>query len=146
MDYTQLLKSNIYCVEKDNMGKIGVIISVETGLKFNDVEDFLKKICMHIAASNPISITSEEIDQDIINKEKEFQLDEIKKSGKDENIHEKILQGKMNKYFNEVVLLEQNFVMDDSIKINKFIEETEKNLNGNLKIKKFIRFKVGEGI
>ena len=136
----------IHNVEKDNMGKIGVIISVETGLKFNDVEDFLKKICMHIAASNPISITSEEIDQDINNKEKEFQLDEIKKSGKDENIHEKILQGKMNKYFNEVVLLEQNFVMDDSIKINKFIEETEKNLNGNLKIKKFIRFKVGEGI
>ena len=101
---------------------------------------------MHIAAANPISITSSDIDEDIINKEKEFQIEEIKKSGKDQSIQEKMLEGKMNKYFNDVVLLEQNFVVDDSIKINQFIENTSKELNGSIEVKKFVRFKVGEGI
>ena len=101
---------------------------------------------MHVAATNPISITSTDIDQNIINKEKEFQLEEIKKTGKDEIIQKKMLEGKMNKYFNEVVLLEQNYVVDDSIKIKQFIQNTAKELNGSIEIKKFVRFKVGEGI
>ena len=136
----------VHNVEKDLMGKIGVLISVETNIEFSVINDFLKKICMHIAASNPISISSSDIDKDILKKEKDFQLEEIKKSRKDKSIHEKILVGKMNKYFNDVVLFEQNFVMDDNIKIKQFIENTSKELNGFIKIKEFIRFKVGEGI
>jgi len=136
----------VHNVEKDLMGKIGVLISVETNIKFPVINDFLKKICMHIAASNPISLSSSDIDKDILKKEKDFQLEEIKKSGKDKSIQEKILVGKMNKYFNEVVLFEQNFVMDNNIKIKQFIENTSKELNGSIKIKEFIRFKVGEGI
>ena len=136
----------VHNVEKDLMGKIGVLISVETNIEFPVINDFLKKICMHIAASNPISLSSSDIDKDILKKEKDFQLEEIKKSGKDKSIQEKILLGKMNKYFNEVVLFEQNFVMDSNIKIKQFIENTSKELNGSIKIKEFIRFKVGEGI
>ena len=136
----------VHNVEKDLMGKIGVLISVETNIEFPVINDFLKKICMHIAASNPISLSSSDIDKDILKKEKDFQLEEIKKSGKDKSIQEKILVGKMNKYFNEVVLFEQNFVMDNNIKIKQFIENTSKELNGSIKIKEFIRFKVGEGI
>jgi len=136
----------VHNVEKDLMGKIGVLISVETNIEFPVINDFLKKICMHIAASNPISLSSSDIDKDILKKEKDFQLEEIKKSGKDKLIQEKILVGKMNKYFNEVVLFEQNFVMDNNIKIKQFIENTSKELNGSIKIKEFIRFKVGEGI
>ena len=93
----------VHNVEKDLMGKIGVLISVETNIEFPVINDFLKKICMHIAASNPISLSSSDIDKDILKKEKDFQLEEIKKSGKDKSIQEKILVGKMNKYFNEVV-------------------------------------------
>ena len=136
----------VHNVEKDNMGKIGVLVSIKTDIEYSKVSDFLKNICMHITAANPISITSSDIDQEIINKEKEFQIEEIKKSGKDESIQEKMLEGKMNKYFNEVVLLEQNFVVDDSIKINQFIEKTSKELEGSIEIKKFVRYKVGEGI
>ena len=136
----------VHNVEKDLMGKIGVLISVETNIEFPVINDFLKKICMHIAASNPISLYSSDIDKDILKEEKDFQLEEIKKSGKDKSIQEKILVGKMNKYFNEVVLFEQNFVMDNNIKIKQFIENTSKELNGSIKIKEFIRFKVGEGI
>jgi len=136
----------VHNVEKDNMGKIGVLVSIKTDIEYSKISDFLKNICMHITAANPISITSSGIDQEIINKEKEFQIEEIKKSGKDESIQEKMLEGKMNKYFNEVVLLEQNFVVDDSIKINQFIEKTSKELEGSIEIKKFVRYKVGEGI
>ena len=136
----------VHNIEKDLMGKIGVLISVETNIEFPVINDFLKKICMHIAASNPISLSSSDIDKDILKKEKDFQLEEIKKSGKDKLIQEKILVGKMNKYFNEVVLFEQNFVMDNNIKIKQFVENTSKELNGSIKIKEFIRFKVGEGI
>ena len=117
----------VHNVEKDNMGKIGVLVSIKTDIEYSKISDFLKNICMHITAANPISLTSSGIDQEIINKEKEFQIEEIKKSGKDESIQEKMLEGKMNKYFNEVVLLEQNFVVDDSIKINQFIEKTSKS-------------------
>ena len=136
----------VHNVEKDNMGKIGVLVSIKTDIEYSKISDFLKNICMHITAANPISITSSDIDQEIINKEKEFQIEEIKKSGKDESIQEKMLEGKMNKYFNEVVLLEQNFVVDDSIKINQFIEKTSKELEGSIEIKEFVRYKVGEGI
>jgi elongation factor Ts len=136
----------VHNVENDNMGKIGVLVSVKTDIEYSKISDFLKKICMHIAAANPIAIASSDLDQDTINKEKEFQIEEIKKSKKDQLIQEKMLEGKMNKYFNEVVLLEQNFIVDDSIKINQFIENTSKELNGAIEIKKFIRFKVGEEI
>ena len=136
----------VHNVEKDNMGKIGVLVSIKTDIEYSKISDFLKNICMHITAANPISITSSDIDQEIINKEKEFQIEEIKKSGKDESIQEKMLEGKMNKYFNEVVLLEQNFVVDDSIKINQFIEKTSKELEGSIEIKEFVRYKVGESI
>ena len=136
----------VHNVEKDNMGKIGVLVSIKTDIEYSKISDFLKNICMHITAANPISITSSDIDQEIINKEKEFQIEEIKKSRKEESIQKKMLEGKMNKYFNEVVLLEQNFVVDDSIKINQFIEKTSKELEGSIEIKEFVRYKVGEGI
>ena len=128
------------------MGKIGVLVSVKTNIDFSLISDFLKKISMHIAAANPMSIAHSDINDDILEKEKEFQLEEIKKSGKDQSIQEKMLEGKMNKYFKEVTLLEQKFVMDDSITITQFINNTSKELNCSIEIKEFIRFKVGEGI
>ena len=136
----------VHNVERDDMGKIGVLLSIKTDIDFSLINDFLKKMCMHIAATNPIAISSSNIDEDILKKEKEFQLEEIKKSGKDQAIQKKMFTGKMNRYFNEVVLLDQNFVMDDNIKISQFIVQNCKELNGSIEIKKIIRFKVGEEI
>ena len=99
---------------------------------------------MHIAASNPISINISDVNEDLLKKEKEFQLEEIKKSGKDESIQEKMLEGKIKKFFSEVVFLEQSFVMDETIKIKNLIEKTSKDLNGTIEIKEFVRFKIGE--
>ena len=141
-----LIGTYVHNVEKDDMGKIGVLLSVKTDIDFSLIKDFLKKMCMHIAATNPIAISSSNIDEHILKKEKEFQLEEIKKSGKDQTIQKKMFTGKMNKYFNEVVLLDQNFVMDDNIKISQFIEKNSKELNASIEIIKIIRFKVGEEI
>ena len=71
-------------------------------------------------------------------------MEEIKKSGKDESIQEKMLEGKIKKFFSEVVFLEQSFVMDETIKIKNLIEKTSKDLNGTIEIKEFVRFKIGE--
>ena len=139
-----LVGSYIHNVEKDNMGKIGVIISVKTNLELSIINDFLKKICMHIAASNPLSVNISSLDNNLLNKEKDFQLEEIKKSGKDKSIQDKILEGKMKKFYNEVILLEQNFIMDDSLKIKDFISSIAKELDGEIEIIEFFRFKVGE--
>ena len=136
----------VHNVEKNDMGKIGILLSVKTDIDFLNINDFLKKMCMHIAAANPISISPSNLDENILKKEREFHLEEIKKTGKDQSIQEKMLEGKMNKYFSEVVLLEQNFVMDDSIKIKQYIEHTSKELKGSIEVKEFIRFKIGEVI
>jgi len=134
----------LHNVEKDNMGKIGVILSISTNCDKKNIDDFLKKICMHIAASNPIALSSTEINDEILKKEKEFQLEEINKEEKPEEIKKKMLEGKMKKFFADVVLLDQKFIMDDTINVSEFISNSSKELNCDIKINKFVRFKVGE--
>ena len=140
----------IHNIEKNNMGKIGVIISVKTELNKDKIDDFLKDIAMHIAATNPISLSINKIDDKLIEKERGIILEQIKKDDKgsklDDVIINKIVDGKIKKFYNDVVLLEQNFVKDDKIKIKEFIYQCSKDLNAEISIYEFIRFKVGEGI
>ena len=140
----------IHNIEKNNMGKIGVIISVKTELNKDKIDDFLKNIAMHIAATNPISLSINKIDDKLIEKERGIILEQIKKDDKgyqlDDVIINKIVDGKIKKFYNDVVLLEQNFVKDDKIKIKEFIYQCSKDLNAEISINEFIRFKVGEGI
>ena len=136
----------IHNVETKNMGKIGVIISVKTDIEKSKIDDFLKKISMHIAAATPLSLNIEKLDKDIIEKEREIQLEQLKKEKKDQSILNKIIDGKMSKFYNEFVLLEQNYVVDDKIKIKDFILETSKKLNGKIEVVDFVRYKVGDEI
>ena len=140
----------IHNIEKNNMGKIGVIISVKTELNKDKIDDFLKDIAMHIAATNPISLSINKIDDKLIEKERGIILEQIKKDDKgsklDDVIINKIVDGKIKKFYNDVVLLEQNFVKDDKIKIKEFIYQCSKDLNAEVSINEFVRFKVGEGI
>ena len=142
--------SYLHNIEKDNMGKIGVIISTKTNANSqNDLNDFLKKISMHIAATNPLSLNIEDLNDDHIKKEREIQLEKFKSENsdkKDENMINKIIDGKMKKYYNEVVLMEQNFVIDDKMKISEYIEQVKKDLNVDIHLEKFIRYKIGEKV
>tara|TARA_B100001013_G_scaffold337491_1_gene257658 strand:- start:1093 stop:1980 length:888 start_codon:yes stop_codon:yes gene_type:complete len=139
----------IHNVEKDNMGKIGVILSVSTNIPKNKIDNFLKTISMHIAATSPISLNINNLDKKLVQKEREIVLEQLKSSSgksKDQSILEKIIDGKMKKFYNEVVLLEQNFIIDDKIKVGEYIKSHSKELGGDLSINEFIRFKVGEGL
>jgi len=136
----------IHNVEKDNMGKIGVIVSINTNLSKDKIDDVLKKISMHIAAASPISLNINDLDKNLIKKEKDIILEQINDNTKDQSILDKIIDGKMRKFYNEIVLLEQKFIIDDKIKVIDYIEHTAKELGGEINIKNFVRYKVGEGL
>ena len=130
-----------HSVIKDNVSKLGVIVSLETDQKSEKIGAFGKQLSMHIAASNPLALSSEGIQNDILVKEKELISEELKNSGKPNEIVSKISIGKINKFKEENSLLTQNWVMDPKKKVQDIISDI--NIS-NLKIKEFIRIKIGE--
>ena len=99
---------------------------------------------MHIAATSPIGINREDISSDVIEKEKEIYRDQALQSGKPENIVEKMIEGRLNKFYQENVLLEQNFVKDPDKVISDLLSDTISTLGENIEIKRFSRFQLGE--
>ena len=131
----------LHTVVKDNISKLAVIVSLETKENSDSVKSFGKQLSMHIAASNPLALTSDLIDQSIIDKEQELVTEELKNSGKPEDIAEKISLGKMNKFKEENSLLTQAWVMEPKKKVQDVVKELS---IADLKIKEFYRIKIGE--
>ena len=130
-----------HSVIKDNVSKLIVIVSLNTSEKSDKIDLFGKQLSMHIAASNPIALNADLIDQEIINKEVNLIEEELKSSGKPEDIAKKISIGKINKFKDENSLMSQDWVMDPKIKVKDVL----KNLDiSNLQINNFIRLKIGE--
>jgi elongation factor Ts len=131
----------LHTVVKDNLAKLAVAVSLETKDSSEDVKNFGKQLSMHIAASNPLALDQKSIDQSIIDKEQELVTEELKNSGKPEEIAKKISLGKMNKFKEENALLTQAWVMEPKKKVKEIIKE----LNiADLKISNFFRIKIGE--
>ncbi len=130
-----------HSVIKDNVSKLGVVVSIETSEDNDQIKSFGKQLSMHIAASNPIALNSDEIKEDIIQKEQELISEELKNSGKSEEIAKKISLGKINKFKEENSLMTQDWVMEPKKKVKDIL--TEINIP-NLKIKEFTRIKIGE--
>jgi elongation factor Ts len=131
----------LHTVVKDNLAKLAVAVSLETKDNSDVVKSFGKQLSMHIAASNPIALDQGSIDQSIIDKEQELVTEELKNSGKPEDIAKKISLGKMNKFKEENALLTQAWVMEPKKKVQDIIKELSVS---DIKIKEFIRFKIGE--
>ena len=129
---------------KKNIGKLGVLLSMETTKTKNDILDFGKQVAMQVAASSPLAIDKESLDQNILKKEKEIITEELKNSGKDTKIVEKIAIGKLNKFIADNTLLNQEWIMDSKKKVKDVLKEVAGN--DKIEIKKFVRFKVGEGM
>ncbi len=125
----------------DNVSKLGVVVSIETSEKNEKLETFGKQLSMHIAASNPIALHSEDINDEIINKETKIISEELKNSGKSDEIIKKISLGKINKFKEENSLMTQDWVMEPKKKVKDVIKELS---IPNLKIKEFTRLKIGE--
>ncbi len=130
-----------HSVIKDNVSKLAVIVSLNTKEKSDKIDLFGKHLSMHIAASNPIAINSKDIDQELIDKEVDLIAEELKNSGKSEEIAKKISLGKINKFKEENSLMTQDWVMDPKIKVRDVINNLEIS---NLTINDFIRIKIGE--
>ena len=131
----------LHTVVKDNLSKLSVIASLETSDHSDNVKAFGKQLSMHIAASNPLALTSDLIDKDLLQKEQDLVAEELKNSGKPEDIAQKISLGKMNKFKEENALLTQAWVMEPKKKVQDIIKE----LNiPDLKINNFLRIKIGE--
>ena len=130
-----------HSVIKDNVSKLTVIVSLNTSEKSDKIDLFGKQLSMHIAASNPIALNADLIDQEIIDKEVNLIEEELKSSGKPEDIAKKISIGKINKFKDENSLMSQDWVMDPKMKVKDVL----KNLDiSNLQINNFIRLKIGE--
>ena len=131
----------LHTVVKDNLAKLAVIVSLETKESSDKIKTFGKQLSMHIAASNPLALDSNSIDKAIIDKEQELVTEELKNSGKPEDIAKKISLGKMNKFKEENALLTQAWVMEPKKKVQDILKELAIN---DLKIKEFSRIKIGE--
>jgi len=131
----------LHTVVKDNLAKLAVAVSLETKDSSDVVKNFGKQLSMHIAASNPLALDQNSIDKSIIDKEQELVTEELKNSGKPEEIAKKISLGKMNKFKEENALLTQAWVMEPKKKVQDIIKELAIS---DLKIREFVRFKIGE--
>ena len=128
------------------MGKIGVIISIESNGEKDKINEFGKQLAMHIAASKPIAVSSNDVDPSVIERERSILIEQAKDSGKPDNIIEKMVEGRISKFFSEITLLDQTWVIDGESKVSKILNDLEKKLSCNILIKDFKYFILGEGI
>jgi elongation factor Ts len=129
-------------------GKLGVLVEVNCETDFvaknDDFQEFTKNIAMHIAATNPLGITPEDISQEIIEKEKEIYRAQALDMGKPENVIDKIVEGKLNKFYEESCLLNQPYVRDTDISITDLLNQMIAKIGENISIKRFVRYQIGE--
>lgn len=131
-------------------GRIGVIIEVNSETDFvaktDEFKQFVKDMAMQVAAANPKYVSRDEVTEEEIAHEREIQVNKVINEGKPEHIAHKIVDGRMEKYFEEICLLDQNFIKDPSVKIQDLLNEKITKIGENLKIRRFARFEVGEGL
>jgi elongation factor Ts len=136
--------SYVHSMVKKNIGKIGVLVSLKTTKPKNELLEFGKQLCMHIAALSPLAMDKEDLNQNMLKKEKEIIIEELKNSGKDSKIIDKIAAGKLNKFINDNTLLNQEWIIEPKRKVKEALKEAAGK--DKIEIKKFVRYKVGEGI
>ncbi|HHM01443.1 MAG TPA: translation elongation factor Ts [Caldithrix abyssi] len=128
--------------------KLGVLVEVNCETDFvsntDDFKNFARNVAMHVAATNPVAVKREEVDQDIIDKEIQIYTEQAKQQGKPDHIIEKIAQGRVEKYYSEIVLMEQAYVKDPDKTIKDLLTETIAKVGENVTIKRFARFRIGE--
>ena len=138
------LSGNIYSYVhnsvSDGLGKIGVLIDVET--TNNDFAQIVKNLCMHIAALSPKSVSEKDLDNEIINAEKEIIKQQLKDTNKPDNILEKMMDGKLKKFYEENTLLGQKFVIDPSISVAEYIDKVSNDYKCDISINKFVRYEI----
>lgn len=141
-----LVATYIHNSVSDGMGKIGVLVALESDADASKLEMLGKQIAMHIAATNPAFLDAASVDPAVLEREKNVIRATAKEAGKADDIIEKMLEGRVRKFYEEVVLLEQTYVMDGETKVSKIIENAAKEHGKSVKLTGYVRFQLGEGI
>ena len=128
------------------LGRIGVLVALESTADAGVLEELGKQIAMHIAATSPASLSVEDLDAEAVQRERDVLIEQAKASGKPQEIAEKMVEGRMKKYYQEVVLLEQTSVIDGETKIADVVANAAKDSGAAIELKAFARFNLGEGI
>ena len=128
------------------IGKIGVIVALESEGEIEALEALGKQLAMHIAAARPLFVAVSDIDEGSLARERDVLTAQARESGRPEEIIEKMVEGRLRKYYEEVALLEQVFVIDNETKVSKYLENTAKKLGCAVSLKGFVRYTLGEGI
>ena len=129
-------------------GKIGVLVEINCETDFvartDDFKALVKGIAMHVAAMGPLAVRREEISPDLVAHERKIYTEQVKAEGKPEAIVEKIVEGKMNKWFSEVVLLDQPYVKDDKKTVGSLVQEAVAKMGENIQVRRFSKFRLGQ--
>jgi len=128
------------------LGRIGVLVALESTAGVDVLEGLGKQIAMHIAATAPASLSVDDLDQDMVQRERDVLIEQAKDSGKPQEIAEKMVEGRMKKYYKEVVLLEQVSVIDGETQISDVVAKAGKDAGAEIALTGFVRFNLGEGI
>lgn len=128
------------------LGRIGVLVGLESSGNKDQLVEFGRQLAMHIAASNPLAVSIDNLSQEKIQRERQILMDQAEQSGKPRDIIEKMVEGRLRKYYEEVVLLDQTWVIDGETKVSKVLDNLSTDIGSNVIITKFVRFALGEGI
>jgi elongation factor Ts len=131
---------------KPGLGKIGVLVALESAGDAGKLEAFGKQLAMHIAAANPQALNREQVNQSALDRERAILVDQAKASGRPDNIIEKMVEGRLRKYYEEVCLLEQVYVIDGETKVADAVKKAGKDVGADITVTGFSRFALGEGI
>ncbi|WDR05906.1 translation elongation factor Ts [Devosia rhodophyticola] len=141
-----VVESYVHSAVRSGLGKIGILVGLESTGNKEVLSSLGKQLAMHIAATNPLSISPDDLDQSVVARERAIFAEQARESGKPAEIVEKMVEGRVRKYYEEVTLLAQTFVIDGETKVGDAIKAAEKDAGAPIKLTKFVRFGLGEGI
>ncbi|MGZ5998187.1 MAG: translation elongation factor Ts [Rhizomicrobium sp.] len=136
----------VHNASSPELGKIGVLVALKSTADKAKLNALGKQIAMHVAAAAPLALTPAHLSKEVVDRERAIQTEIAKQSGKPDNVIEKMMEGRMRKFYEETVLLQQTFVIDGETRIEKVIEKASKDLGAPIEIAGFVRFQVGEGM
>jgi elongation factor Ts len=141
-----VVSSYVHNAASPELGKIGVLVALKSTADKAKLAALGKQLAMHVAAASPLALTPEHLSKEVVDRERAIQADLARQSGKPENVVEKMLEGRMRKFYEDTVLLEQTFVIDGETQVGKVLENASKEFGTPVEIAGFVRFQVGEGI
>ncbi|EEA96633.1 translation elongation factor Ts [Pseudovibrio sp. JE062] len=130
----------------EGLGKIGVLVGLESAGDADKLAALGKQIAMHVAATNPMALNTDELDPEAVERERTVYMEQARESGKPENIIEKMVEGRLRKFYEEVTLVKQSFVINPDLTVEKAVEEAAKEIGSPIKLTGFVRIALGEGI